>query len=177
MAQVFSQSALSGDIWDMQGAVIQFGSAASIQSITNAPMATDYNSQYIVAIGLQLGFSQSVSKRYPINVRRVIYMLGSPDGTVNINCLFGPGQSMANFLQTFGATYLSDSRKVDAAIIIKPFGTVTSSTGSSTLSQGIWSIKNPVVTSVGLTISEGGGNGAVQAVGQVSLTFNNLDIS
>ena len=177
MAQVFSQSALSGDIWDMQGAVIHFGSTATPSGIANASMATNYNSQYIVAIGLQLGFSQSVSKRYPINVRRVIYMLGSPDGTINISCLFGPGQSMANFLQTFGATYLSDSRKVDAAITIKPFGTVTSSTGSTTLSQGVWHIVNPVVTSVGLTIQEGGGTGAVQAVGQVSLTFNNLDIS
>lgn len=177
MAQVFSQTALSGDIWDMQGAVIQFGSAYNSTTISNATMATNYNNQYIVAIGLQLGFSQSLSKRYPINVRRVIYMLGSPDGTVNINCLFGPGQSMANFLQTFGATYISDSRKVDAAIVIKPFGTVTSSTGSTTLNQGVWYIKNPVVTSVGLTINEGGGSGAVQAVGQVSLTFNNLDIS
>lgn len=176
MAQVFSQTALQGDTWDMQGAVIRFGSTKSVNA-----MDSDYTADnYIVAIGVQLGFSQGVTKRYPINIRRVIYLLGSPDGNISINCLFGPNQSMANFVQLFSSR-LPDGAdgKESATITIKPFGTVTShgTSQATTLNQGTWTILNPILTSVGLSISEAGAANAIQAVGQVSLTFNNLDIS
>jgi hypothetical protein len=42
---------------------------------------------------------------------------------------------------------------------------------------GTWTINDPVITGIGLNIQEGGAQGSTQAVAQVTMTFNNLDIS
>lgn len=187
--QVFTNNPLQGDVWDMQGAIINFGSSTAGGTASTGPTSNLGNAP-IIATGLSLSYGRGVTKRYPINVRRVIYMLGNPDGQVQINCLFGPNQSMQNFLQTFtqlGANqgslnYLNGASNSSSAtsITITPFGQITyAGSGGSTgnLGLGMWKITDPVITGIGLNISESGGAGSTAAIATVTMSFNNLDIS
>lgn len=183
----------------MQGALLYFGNydvdpesgkllgtyAGDIGN--NTPTPTQYNASGmvpIVAIGINLTNQRQVAKRYPINVRRVIYMVGNPDGQMTIQCLFGPNQTMATFLQYFNAIG-SDSadpyKSKGTSIFIKPFGQMYSNSNSqgkaqqSTLGLGTWVVVDPVITGIGLTVSESGSS-QIPAVANVSFTFSTLDI-
>lgn len=172
---------MPGDIWDMSGAIIHFGGGVP------SAVPDMYSGTKLIATGLSLGFGRSVSKRYPINVRRVIYMMGNPDGTLNINCLFGPQQTMKEFLKTFSALGANneslglESKNPARVITIQPFGKITYSGDGSVANNtqigiGKWTVKDPVIVSVGLTISESG-TSQVPAMASVNMSFNNLDIS
>jgi hypothetical protein len=192
MASIFSNNPLQGDVWDMQGAVINFGSSTQGGNATSGPTSTLQNGM-VIALGLSMSFSRGLTKRFPINVRRVIYMLGNPEGQITVNCLFGPGNAMQNFITKFshlganqstlnlaGGTSNTQSK---CSITIIPFGKITYSGAGSgvgnntTLGLGTWIINDPVLTSIGLTINEGGAQGSTAAIAQVTLTFNNLQIN
>lgn len=190
---VFTDKPLQGDTWDMQGALLYFGNydvdgqgnflgtMSSVGQDDSTP--SEYNADGhmpIVAVGLNIALQRQVAKRYPINVRRVIYMVGSPDGQMTINCLFGPNQSMTTFLEKFNAignvqgdVYATKG----TSIFIKPFGQMYSKgqTKGSTLGLGTWVVTDPVITGIGLQISESG-TAQVPAMANVSFTFTSLDI-
>lgn len=191
MANVFTNNPISGDVWDMQGAVINFSGIAGAGNggnATNGP-TDDISQAPVIALGLSLSFNRGLTKRFPINVRRVIYLMGNPEGQLTLNCLFGPKNSMLTFITGFshlgpnqGTTGLLGGTSTGATgITITPFGKITYSggTGSSTGNVGLgsWRINDPVITGIGLAIQEGGAQGATQAVANVTMTFNNLDIS
>ena len=180
MPQVFNSTPIQGDVWDMQGALIYFGSSGA--PTANA-VPTQYNAQGsapIVALGVQLSYGRALSKRYPINVRRVIYMLGNPEGSLTLSVLFGPNQSMTTFINQFSSVGNNpDTVGVgngSKAIYIKPFGTISAggTNNTSNLGLGTWKITDPVINQIGLTISESGS--AVPAVSQVTMQFTNLSI-
>lgn len=181
MAQVFSNSGMTTpiDVWDMQGAIINFG---GMTGLPNPDRDTDFVGNSIVALGLELSFQRGITKRYPINIKRIIYIAGTPDGSIRMSCLFGPTQNMVSFLRQFGAIADYDSEVVQTAgagsITIRPFGSVHKQGASKKelVSSGTWTILNPMVVGVGLTIQEGQAANAIQALGNVSMTFDNLDI-
>lgn len=184
MATVFSHTPLQGDTWDMQGALIYFSNNAVDDSgkdttIDPGELPTEYNGAGyapIVAVGINLSLQRGVTKRYPINVRRVIYMVGHPDGQMTIQCLFGPDQSMSTFLETFNSIGTNTKVPTESngnAIFIRPFGSING--GSSKLGLGTWKITDPVINAIGLQISESGSQ-QVPAIAQVSFTFTGLNI-
>jgi hypothetical protein len=63
------------------------------------------------------------------------------------------------------------------SIFIKPFGQMYSrgQTRGSTLGLGTWVVADPVITGIGLQISESG-TSQVPAIANVSFTFTSLDI-
>lgn len=193
MPNVFTNNPLSGDIWDMQGAVINFSgpglTGSSGGSATGGPTNNiGTNGAPLIALGLQLSFSRGLSKRFPINVRRVIYLMGNPEGNLTLSCLFGPNNPMNTFINTFStlgsnaaSTNLASGTSTGSTgITIIPFGRITyAGAGGNTgnVGMGSWLINDPVITGIGLTIQEGGAQGATQAVANVTMTFNNLNIS
>lgn len=196
MATVFTHSPLAGDTWDMQGALLYFGTIEKGQTKAGTGATVDTTStEYaksssegdipIVATGVSLSLQRQVAKRYPINVRRVIYMVGKPEGQMQINCLFGPNQTMSTFLKKFNA--LGNDNTVASngtCIFIKPFGTMytakTKTEGGGTsktgLGLGTWCVTDPVINGIGLQITEAG-TAQVPAVANVSFTFTSLDIT
>ena len=197
MSNVFTNNPISGDVWDMQGAIINFttlnGTYTGGSTTGNNPGPTSAISGQagapVIALGLSLSFSRGMTKRFPINVRRVIYLVGNPEGNLSLNCLFGPANSMRTFIDGFSAlganaasSNLGGGTNTGAtSITIIPFGQITYSGGAGsnvgTVGLGTWRINDPVITAIGLTIQEGGAQGATSAVAQVTMTFNNLDIS
>ena len=188
MASVFTNNPISGDVWDMQGAIINFSGGTS-GGTTAGGITSNIQTAPVIALGLNMSFQRGMAKRFPINVRRVIYLMGNPEGSISINCLFGPGNSMLNFINRFshlgsnqGTMNMAGGTNTGATCItIIPFGKITYSggQGSSTgnVGLGTWTINDPVITGIGLNIQEGGAQGSTQAVAQVNMTFNNLDIS
>ena len=196
MSSVFTHSPMAGDTWDMQGALLYFGTVSSSGGKTTLTPAdgasktplTEYEKSGdanlpIVAIGINLSVQRQVAKRYPINVRRVIYMVGQPDGQMQINCLFGPHQSMKNFLGKFNAVGdASDDpyRAKGTCIYIKPFGKMYATENGKPVDKdlglGTWCVTDPVINGIGLQIAESGQQ-QVPAVANVSFTFTTLDIS
>lgn len=183
MPSVFNSTPIQGDVWDMQGALIYFGNGAGAGNTANA-VPTQYNAAGmapIVALGVTINYQRGLSKRYPINVRRVIYMLGNPEGVISLNVLFGPNQSMTTFINNFSSIG-NNADTVGAgngskAIYIRPFGTITQggTTNTSNLGIGTWKITDPVINGIGLTISESG-QSAVPAMASVTMQFTNLSI-
>ena len=193
MPNVFTNTPLSGDVWDMQGAVINFsGPNLTANAGGTAQAGPTQNigtgGAPLIALGLQLSFTRGMSKRFPINVRRVIYLMGNPEGSISLSCLFGPNNPMNTFINTFshmgsnaGTTNLASGTSTGATgITIIPFGRITyAGAGGATGNVGLgsWHINDPVITGIGLTIQEGGAQGSTQAIANVTMTFNNLDIS
>lgn len=192
MSTVFTHSPMVGDTWDMQGALLYFGTVgddgkvtatgtAPTSTLTAYPKSGDTTNLPIVAVGISLSLQRQVAKRYPINVRRVIYMVGQPEGQMQINCLFGPDITMQNFLSKFNAIGNNQGQGAVAsnktAIYIVPFGKMyTSNTESQNLGLGTWCVTDPVINGIGLQITESGQQ-QVPAVANVSFTFTSLDIS
>ena len=196
MSSIFTTSPLQGDVWDMQGAVINFGDGNGKGGDANSGPTSALTEGMVIALGLSMSFSRGLAKRFPINVRRVIYMLGNPEGQITINCLFGPGNAMKTFIDKFSHLGANEASLNNAggianttgtskcSITIIPFGKITySGAGNngvgngSKLGLGTWIINDPVLTSIGLTIQEGGAQGSTAATAQVQLTFNNLQIN
>lgn len=196
MPPVFSHTPLAADVWDMQGALIYFGSnqVGAIQGQQQMPTGFGSASTTgatsgvapIIALGIQLGIQRGVGKRYPINVRRVIYTLGNPEGSLSLNVLFGPQHSMATFINTFSAVgnnaATTGHGNGTTAIVIRPFGSVIGSQGQNAttvaagnLGLGTWEISDPVITSIGLTITESQGAN-IPVTSQVAMTFTSLTI-
>lgn len=169
--QIFNNKYQNADIWDLQGAVITFGTEGDINK-----QSTNWDT--VIAVSLQLGYGRQVGQRYPINIRRVIYTLGVPSGTLTIGMLFGPNDALTKFFNMFGGGKAEDSMlgTANSIIKIKPFGTVMGTTGGTTkgsFNSGIWTINNPVLNNVGLTVQETGSS-TIPVSGNVSMTFQDL---
>lgn len=155
------------DVWLMEGAAITFGKSAAAPSA----MPTTY-ANTIVAIGCQINYQRPIQKRYPINVRRAIYLVGMPDGNITFNMLFGPGVTLRSFIDNFNNV----TDKDNSTILVTPFS--TSNVGANTtggVNQGTWKITKPVLQGIGLNISESG-SADIQAVGTVTMQFTDMDI-
>ena len=178
--QVFNNQYTQADIWDMQGAVISFGSSST------GSMPDSFSNTFI-AIGLQLGFGRQITKRYPINVRRAIFQLGTPTGTLSMNLLFGPSATISQFLQNYGGAaadtgLIAQSTGVGGTqtIEVRPFGKVIASSGNASpvgqnLGIGTWKIISPIISNIGLSVSESG-NSQIPAVASVTMDFVDLQI-
>ena len=170
--QIFNNQYQNAEIWDLQGAVIAFGT----EDVNKLP--TDWNT--VIAISLQMNYGRQVGQRYPINIRRVIYTLGVPSGALTIGMLFGPNDALTTFFNTFGGGKAEDSMigTANSVIKIKPFGQVMGSTtqgrSGTAFNNGVWTIKNPVLSNVGLTVQETG-TSAIPVSGNVSMTFQELE--
>lgn len=155
------------DVWLMEGAAITFG-----KSVTEPTTMPNTYANTIVAIGCQIQYQRPIQKRYPINVRKAIYLVGMPDGNITFSMLFGPGISLRKFIDQFNNV----SDKENATILVTPFSTSNVTAGvTSGVSQGTWKITKPVLQSIGLNVSESG-SADIQAVGSVSMQFTDMDI-
>lgn len=180
--------AFDSDVWVMDGAAITFGkssytsyesgkreSADSDGNTGPSSMRSDYGdgqSGTIVAIGCQISYQRPIQKRYPINVRRTIYLVGMPDGSITFQMLFGPGITLRNFINKFNNVHEDQN----TTIMVTPFSTSDANFHAGYgQNQGTWKITKPVLQSIGLSISESG-TADIQAVGTVTMQFTDMDI-
>lgn len=166
---IFSQTQLPSDTWTMEGAAIEFG--------TSAKTWTDfgYSNDMIIAVQCTIQYGRGVTRRYPINVRRAIYLVGSPQGTVTFGLLFGPGASMRTFVDKFASNKAASDASADkknVSICITPFNTNTYSTHNTDR----WIIYDPVLSQVSLQIQEGGDSN-ISAIGGATLEFSDMDLT
>lgn len=175
------------DVWVMDGAAITFGKSSytgyngkSVTVDTDSStgptaMRKDYGdakSGTIVAIGCQIQYQRPIQKRYPINVRRAIYLVGMPDGNITFNMLFGPGITLRAFINKFNNV----DEKENTTIMVTPFSTSAAGKNKGIgVNQGTWKITKPVLQSIGLNVQESG-SADIQAVGTVSMQFTEMDI-
>lgn len=163
---VFTSTPIQSDTWTMEGAAIEFGTNA-------APEVSDaYANDMIIAVQCAINYGRGVTRRYPINVRRAIYMVGSPQGTVQFGLLFGPGASMQTFVNKFANNNpTGQDTSGNTSICITPFSTNTYSTTNSDR----WIINDPVLSSVSLQIQESGDSN-ISAIGGAVLEFADMSI-
>lgn len=164
---------MDSDIWLMDGAAITFGSSKSVPATpSSVPSNYDPNST-IVAIGCTIQYQRPITKRYPINVRRAIYLVGIPEGQITFQTLFGPGITIRDFIDKFNNVSEDDN----ATILVTPFSTsdYLMVSQNSTNNQGSWCITKPVLARVGLNISESQ-SADIQAVGEITMQFTEMDI-
>ena len=152
------------DVWLMEGAAITFGT-----SVSNPTAMPNTYAGTIVAIGCTIQYQRPIQKRYPINVRKAIYLVGMPDGNIQFNMLFGPGVSLRSFIDNFNKVNESEN----STILVTPFSTNNAASGA--VSQGTWKITKPVLQSIGLNVQESG-SADIQAVGTVTMQFTDMDI-
>lgn len=163
---------LDSDIWVMDGAAITFGSSKGAPTSGPKSMDYTYRDDTIVAIGCQIQYQRPIQKRYPINVRRAIYMVGMPDGQITFDTLFGPGISIREFINKFNSTYDYDN----SCIMVTPFSTSDSVSNNGTgINQGTWCITRPVLQSIGLRLQESQ-TADIQAIGSITMQFSEMDI-
>lgn len=164
---IFSPTQLPQDVWTMDGAVIEFGTTTAAGSTND-----QYDTEMIIAIQCQIQYGRSVARRYPINVRRAIYLVGAPEGTITFGLLFGPGANMSKFVDLFKNNTAADSgAKNNTTIVVTPFSTTD---GYGNQSDG-WIIHDPVLMNVSLTIQEAGDQN-ISSVGGATLRFANMDL-
>lgn len=164
---IFSQTQLPSDTWTMEGAAIEFG--------TSYKTWTDYgySNDMIIAVQCTIQYGRGVTRRYPINVRRAIYLVGAPQGTVTFGLLFGPGASMRTFVDKFASNKSASdsSEKENTSICITPFNTNTYGAHNT----DNWIIYDPVLSQVTLQIQEGGDSN-ISAIGGATLEFSDMDL-
>jgi hypothetical protein len=176
------------DVWVMDGAAITFGSygysaygggSATGDTDVDATGPDKMPAEYgtpddgtIVAIACSIAYQRNIQRRYPINVRRAIYLVGMPEGTITFQMLFGPGITLRNFIDKFNHV----DETTNTTIMVTPFST-SNAAGNNGIgaNQGTWKITKPVLQSIGLNIQESG-SADIQSVGNVTMQFTEMDI-
>ena len=178
---IFSNTPIQGEVWDMSGAVLFFGNSNATRqeppSSFDQPGAANTIANYtLIATNLTLQYTRQISKRYPINFRRAIYMVGQPTGVLQIGALFGPTNTLGAFLKTFSGIG-GVQNETHTAITIIPYGTrgAGTATGSGNLFLGSWKISDPVLSGVGLTIAETG-QSQIPVTANISMEFHDLEV-
>lgn len=169
MESVFENAYKTAETWDMQGAIILF-TGGNTDGATETNRGNQLQDALIVR-SLSVSYQRPVQRIYPINISKAIQLVGIPQGTIQMDMLWGPGTALKTFLSTYKKACAGTDGGASTSITIIPFGR-TSCTNEQWTNHGKLTAMSPVIGS--LTVAVQSADGGMPVYAGVGMSFIDL---